>query len=189
MRIQMRRYVVLAVGAAIGLVAAFLQTIEKLRLIENKNAALPCNINDVFSCSTVLNAPQSSLFGFPNSLICMIVFTIFLTVGIAGLMGSRLTVRALYSAQALALFMLAFALWFLFTSTYVIGAICIFCLFCFLGLLMLNGALWRLNVSASTSGRWSNFLHTLSDKGLDVLLWLALGVVLISAIMMKFYIL
>lgn len=188
MGIQMRRYVVLTLGAVIGLVAAFLQTIEKLKLIENKNAILPCNINDVFSCSTVLNASQSSLFGFPNSLICMIIFTIFLTVGIAGLMGSRLTVRALYSVQALALFMLAFALWFLLTSTYVIGAICIFCLVCFVGLLMLNGALWRLNVSASAKGWWSDFLHKLSDKGLDVLLWLTLGVLLIGIITIKFYV-
>jgi uncharacterized membrane protein len=188
MKTDKKRYLVLTIGAAIGLVAAFLQTIEKLVLIENKNASLPCNISDIFSCSTVLNAPQSSLFGFPNSLICMIVFTIFLTIGIAGLLGSRLTIRTLYGVQALALFMLAFAIWFLFTSTFVIAAICIFCLFCFAGLLMLNGALWRLNSSFVTDGWWSNVLNKLSNKNFDILLWLVLVVVLAAAIIIKFYI-
>lgn len=117
----------------------------------------------------------------------MIVFTIFLTVGIIGLMGSRLTIRALCSVQALALFMLCFAIWFLFTSTYIIGAICIFCLFCFAGLIMLNSALWRLNASVSTGGWWPELLRKSADKGYDILLWISLAIILIVAITVKFY--
>lgn len=190
MKTDKRRYLVLTIGGALGLVAAFLQTIEKLVLIENKGAALPCNINDVFSCSTVLNAPQSSLFGFPNSLICMTIFTAFVVVGLLGATGSRLTRRALYVTQGLAVFMLLFALWFLYTSTFVIGAICIFCLICFAGLLLINGALHRLNFSAPKgNGRVGEFLQMTTARHFDLLAWLVLGMLLTVAIVYKFYML
>ena len=190
MKTDKRRFFILAIGAVIGLAAAFLQTIEKLVLVENKDAPLPCNISDVFSCSAVLNAPQSSLFGFPNSLICLIVFTTFLVVGVLGLSGSRLAKKALYVTQGLAVFMLLFALWFLYTSTFVIGAICIFCLTCFVGLLLINGALWRLNFSIPrVDGHFGEFLYIVTARNFDLVVWIALGVVLAAAIMLQFYIL
>jgi len=189
MTVDKKRYMLLAIGGTIGLAAAFLQTIEKLLLVGNKNANLPCNINDVFSCSTVLNAPQSSLFGFPNSLLCLVIFTVFVTVGVLGLSGSRILNRARYMVQALAVFMLLFALWFLFTSTFVIGAICIFCIFCFGGLLLINGALWRLNFSTNISkSRFQDYMYMLTDRSLDILIWITLAVILAAAVIVKFYI-
>lgn len=183
------RYLALAIGAGIGLVAAFMQTIEKLVLLANKDAALPCNLNDIFNCSVVLNAPQSALFGFPNSLICIIIFTLLLTIGVVGTTASRISRRLLYATQGLALFMLMFALWFLFTSTYIIGAICIFCLICFGGLLLINAALWRLNFSSDrTEGRLSQFPQKMREKNFDILLWLSLAVLMAVAIIQRFYI-
>lgn len=183
------RYGILTAGAGIGLVAAFLQTIEKLVLLENKDAVLPCNLSSIFNCSAVLNAPQSSLFGFPNSLICIMVFTLLLTIGIVGITKSRISRRLLYGVQALALFMLAFALWFLFTSTYVIGSICIFCLVCFGGLLLINAALWRLNFSIDQiEGKFSRFLQEVREKNFDILLWLSLALLIVAAIIQRFHI-
>ncbi|HEU5121470.1 MAG TPA: vitamin K epoxide reductase family protein [Candidatus Saccharimonadales bacterium] len=183
------RFLILTIGAAIGLVAAFMQTIEKLVLLENKEAILPCNLNDIFNCSTVLSAPQSSLFGFPNSLICIMIFTLLLTVGIVGMTKSRMTRKFLFGMQALAFFMLLFALWFLFTSTYVIGAICVFCLICFAGLLLINAALWRLNFSSDQmENKISRFLQALREKNFDILLWLSLAVLMAATIIQRFYI-
>ena len=183
------RFLILTIGATIGLVAAFLQTIEKLVLLENKDAVLPCNLNDIFNCSTVLSAPQSSLFGFPNSLICIMIFTFLLTVGLVGMTKSRMTRKFLFGVQALAFFMLLFALWFLFTSTYVIGAICIFCLVCFSGLLLINGALWRLNFSSDLErgGRLSRFFQKMTEKNFDLVLWLSLAVLIAASIIQRFY--
>lgn len=184
-----RRYLILAIGGLLGLVAAFLQTIEKLVLIENKDAILPCNISDVFSCSVVLSAPQSSLFGFPNSLICLIIFTIFATVGAVGLVGSELLRRVNYVAQGLAIFMLLFALWFLLTSTYVIEAVCIFCLICLVGLLLINAALWRLNFSdMSPRSHLKNILAKVTQRNIDIFVWVSIAVILMTLILMKFYI-
>ena len=183
------RYLMLTIGASIGLIAAFMQTLEKLILLDDKDAVLPCNLSSIFNCSTVLNAPQSSLFGFPNSLICIMIFTLLLTVGIVGLTKSRMTRKFLYGVQALALFMLAFALWFLFTSTYVIGSICIFCLICFGGLLLINAALWRLNFSSDRmEGRLSRFFQTMREKNFDILMWLSLAVLIAAAIIQRFYV-
>lgn len=182
------RFLILTIGAAIGLVAAFMQTIEKLILLENKDTVLPCNLNDIFNCSVVLNAPQSSLFGFPNSLICIMIFTLLLTIGIVGMTKSRMTRRLLLGVQALAFFMLMFALWFLFTSMYVIGAICIFCLVCFTGLLLINAALWRLNFSSDQMGnKFSRFPQTIREKNFDILLWLSLAVLVAAATIQRFY--
>lgn len=188
MRTEKRRYTILLIGAAMGLVAAFLQTIEKMRLLENKNVVLPCNIDSVFNCSAVLSAPQSSLFGFPNSLICIAIFTLLLGVGIIGMTRSRLSRRTLYAFQSLAFFMLLFALWFLFTSTYVIGAICIFCLVCFLGLLLINGSLWRLNFSDGAATRkFPRLLERAVALHIDLVLWVSLEVIVAFIILQRFY--
>ncbi len=182
------RFLLLTIGATIGLIAAFMQTIEKLVLLENKDAVLPCRLNDIFNCSTVLSASQSSLFGFPNSLICIMIFTLLLTIGIVGMTKSRMTRKLLLGVQALAFFMLVFALWFLFTSTYVIGAICIFCLVCLSGLLLINATLWRLNFSSDQMGnKFSRFLQAIREKNFDILLWLGLAVLVAAAIIQRFY--
>lgn len=138
-------YTVMTIGGAVGMLAAFLQTLEKLILISNSNAVLPCNFNSVFSCSAVLNAWQSSVFGFPNSIMCLTLFTIFTAVALVGATGGTISKGMRLGTQALSLFTLGFALWFLWQSTYVISALCIFCLFCFAGLLMVNWAWLRLN--------------------------------------------
>jgi len=182
-------YLLATIGASMGLVAAFMQTLEKLASLENKGAVLPCNLSSVFNCSIVLNAPQSSLFGFPNSLICITIFTFLLAIGIVGLTQSSMAKKLLYGAQILAFFMLLFALWFLLTSTYSIGAVCIFCLICFSGLLLINGALWRLNLSDPQAN--STFLKTLqkmTEKNFDIVLWISLAVLMAAIIIQHFYI-
>jgi uncharacterized membrane protein len=182
MRLATKHYAVLTTGAALGLAAAFLQTVEKVQLLKNENAALPCDLNSVFSCSAVLSAPQSSLFGFPNSLICMVMFTFLLTVGIVGLTGVRLHPRLLRVTQGIALFMLAFALWFLATSTFVINAVCIFCVVCFVGLLLVNHALLRITPYSFSERPLFKALQMYAPLG-----WSILAAVVASMIVVRFY--
>lgn len=187
MRADKRRYLILLIGAIAGLLAAFMQAIERFAMLENKDTILACNINSIFNCSAVLTAPQSSLFGFPNSFICMTVFTLLAGVGLIGLTKSRLTRGTLYGFQGLAFFMLVFALWFLFTSTYIIGAICLFCLICFVGLLMINGSLWRLNFSDSSAhGRFGGLLQRMTEQKFDILLWITFAVIVTFIIVQRF---
>jgi uncharacterized membrane protein len=106
-------YGLMAAGGAIGTTAAFLQTIEKIHILKNKDVLLACDLNSIFSCTNVLNAWQSSVFGFPNSLLCMTLFAIFGSIALVGLSGGQLPKRLRLGVQALSLFTLGFALWFL----------------------------------------------------------------------------
>lgn len=155
-------------GASLGLVASFLQMLEKLTLLNNSHAVLTCNINSVFSCSNVLNAWQSSVFHFPNSLMCIIFFTFILSIGLVGLSGGTVTRKMRLVAQAIALFFLCFGLWFLEQSTFVINSLCIFCLFCFTGLLIINSSLLRLNFDR---------LPPKLKQGADIFGWTLLGLI------------
>ena len=186
---QRTLYGIMTAGGVIGMVAAFLQTLEKLVLLQNANAILPCNFNSIFNCSAVLSAWQSSVFGFPNSIMCLVLFTIFATSGLLGLLGSTLSRSARLTVQAISLFTLGFALWFLWQSTYVIGALCIFCLFCFAGLLMVNWAWLRINAAELPfiSPRGRACLVRAIKNGVDTLAWLLIAAIVALAMFLQFY--
>jgi len=179
-------YGAMAGGGVIGLAAAFLQILEKIQLLKHANAALACDLNSVFSCSNVLNAWQSSVFGFPNSLMCMVFFTIFAVVGFVGLSGGQLTRAFRLSIHALALFVLGFALWFLTQSIYVIGSLCILCIFCLIGLLLVNWAWLRINATELPIGeRGRRLLGRMVITGADTFIWIILAALVAFAMLLR----
>jgi uncharacterized membrane protein len=175
-------------GGILGMVAAFLQTTEKIALLKNKEAVLTCDLNSVFSCSNVLNAWQSSVFGFPNSLMCVALFTIFASIGLVGLSGGQLPRKLRLGIQALSVFTLGFAIWFLTQSIYVINALCILCIFCFAGLLLINWGWLRINAPDLPIGvRGRAALARGIKKGADIFAWLLLAALLAFAMVLHFY--
>ena len=180
-------YAIMTAGGAVGMIAAFLQTLEKITLLKNKDAVLACNFNSVFSCSNVLNAWQSSVFGFPNSIMCLTLFTIFASIALAGLSGGRLPKGLRLGIQALSLFTLGFALWFLAESIYVIGSLCVFCIFCFVGLLAVNWGWLRLNAAdlpIGVNGR-ARLARAIAVGG-DVFGWFVVGALVAFAMLLRF---
>lgn len=177
----------MAGGGTIGLAAAFLQILEKIQLLTFANKALACDLNSIFSCSTVLSSWQSSVFGFPNSLMCMVFFTIFTIVGVAGLSGATLPRGFRLGIHALALFVLCFALWFMWQSTYVIGALCILCIFCLGGLLLVNWAWLRNNVDDLPIGvRGRAAMAKFVGSGLDTAVWALIATAIALAMIIQF---
>ena len=167
--------------------AAFLQTTEKIALLKNKDAILTCDLNSVFSCSNVLNAWQSAAFGFPNSLMCMALFTIFASMALVGLSGGVLPRKLRLGIQALSLFTLSFALWFLTESIYVINALCILCIFCFIGLLVVNWGWLRLNAADLPIGERGRAAVARGIKnGADIFAWILLGLAVAFAMVLHF---
>lgn len=167
--------------------AAFLQTTEKIALLKNKDALLTCDLNSVFSCTNVLNAWQSSVFGFPNSLMCMALFTIFASMALAGVSGGTLPRRLRLGIHALSLFTLLFALWFLTQSIYVINALCILCIFCFGGLLLVNWGWLRLNAPDLPIGKQGRaFVAKAIQNGADIFMWILLALALGFMMVLKF---
>lgn len=181
-------YSIMTTGGVIGMIAAFLQTTEKIQLLKNKDAILACDLNSVFSCTNVLNAWQSSVFGFPNSLMCMALFTIFASIALVGLSGGALPRKLRLGIHALSLFTLGFALWFLTQSIYVINALCILCIFCFVGLLLVNWSWLRLNAAELPIGeRGRAFIKRRIETGADTFVWILLAMAVAFAMVLRFY--
>lgn len=177
----------MAAGGVIGIAAAFLQTTEKMTILGNKNADLVCNLNSVFSCTNVLNAWQSSVFGFPNSLMCMILFTIFTSIAFVGAMDGQLGRRVRLAGQTLSLLTLGFAMWFLTQSIYVINALCILCIICFIGLLLINWGWLRLNAADLPIGERGRALLTrMFVTGADIFAWYLVAAALGFAMLQHF---
>jgi uncharacterized membrane protein len=180
-------YAIMTAGGATGVLAASLQTIEKINLLKNKDAVLACDLNSVFNCSNVLNAWQSRVFGFPNSVMCTVLFTIFFASALAGLSSGKLSKGYRLGIQALSLFTLGFALWFLWQSIYAIGSLCLLCIFCFAGLLLVNWGWLRLNASDLPIGRRGRELLAKGiATGADIFGWFLLSAAVALAMILRF---
>lgn len=174
-------------GGVIGVTAAFIQTLDKIQLLKNPHVVLSCNLNSIFSCTNVLNAWQSSVFGFPNSVMCLALFVIFTSIALVGLSGGTMPKQLRLSIQGLSLFTLGFALWFLSESIFVISSLCILCIFCFIGLLMVNWSWLRLNAASLPIGeRGRAALKHGIYSGVDTFAWLLLAILVAFAMIMHF---
>lgn len=180
-------YGFMVAGGAVGLTASFLETIEYQELLKNAHAQLVCNLNSVFSCGSVLNAWQSKIFGFPNSMLCMVFFMLMVSSGIVGLTGGMLVPRLRLWLHGIATFFMCFALWFMWESTFSIHALCILCLFCLSGLLTINWAWLRTNVEILPISKRSRArLQNAITQGADTFAWLLLAIVIAFVMFLKF---
>lgn len=119
---------VLLLGGAVGLLAAFALTVEKIAQLADPSYQPSCSINPVLSCGSVMATPQATAFGFPNSLIGLGGFAVVAATGAALLAGARM--RGWYWAglQAGVVFGAGFVHWLIGQSLYTIGALCPYCM-------------------------------------------------------------
>ncbi len=116
------------VGALLSLLAAFVLSVEAVELAKNPDAELSCSVNVVLNCATVAKHPSAELLGFPNSFFGLMAEPVVITVAIAGLAGIAFPRRFMFWAQIGYTLGLAFAIYLFFTSMFVIGALCPWCL-------------------------------------------------------------
>ncbi len=121
-------YLEMLISSAIGLVAAWVLSVEALTLAENPFADLNCDINAVLSCGTVGASWQASLLGFPNAYLGLIAEPVVITLAVAALGGVRFPRWFMLSAQVVYFIGFAFAYWLFYQSYFVIGALCPWCL-------------------------------------------------------------
>jgi uncharacterized membrane protein len=178
---QKMLYRIISIGAVVGLIASFDDTLEKISLLKNSHSILTCNLNSVFSCSNVLNAHQSSVFGFPNSLLCIVFFSVTLSAGLIGWFGGRIIHQLRYVYQALALFFAGFGYWFFWQSIFNLHSLCILCIFCYAGVLTINIAWFRLDYKDFHFSKIiAKTLDRVVVRGADIFFWslVALSIVL-----------
>lgn len=180
-----KAYYGLIVGASVvGLVASFMQLLDKLAHLKNPTANLACNISSVFNCSNVLDAWQSSFFGFPNSIMCIIFFSVTLGVALVGATGGSIGKVLRFVMHFFAVFFLFFGAWYLWQSIYVIETVCIYCLFCYAGVIVMNFAWKRINVADFKMGKYS---QQAIDRNWDVVFWLFWASAFVIMIITQFY--
>nr|WP_090339417.1 vitamin K epoxide reductase family protein [Mycolicibacterium malmesburyense]CRL67727.1 vitamin K epoxide reductase [Mycolicibacterium malmesburyense] len=120
--------VLILVAGVLGLAAAIALTVEKIELLINPEYIPSCSFNPVLSCGSVMITPQASAFGFPNSLIGIVSFTIVVVTGVLAL--ARVELPRWYWAGLAAGTLLGavFVHWLIFQSLYRIGALCPYCM-------------------------------------------------------------
>lgn len=180
---------VMAVGAAVGLLASFVLSVEAVELAKNSNAVLPCDINAALSCGAVGRHETANILGFPNAFIGIVSFSIMLTVAMAGLMGAKLPKLFMYLAWAGAVTGIIFATWMFLVSYSVIGTLCPWCLTTDVATLAVLWALIRYNVLENNlyaSKRVQKKLSQIVKKNYDTVVFVSVVFVAMLAIIIKF---
>lgn len=120
----------LLVGASlIGLVASFWQLTERIHMLKYPADPLNCNINPVVDCGSVLGDKLAAVFGPPNALIGVVIFSLLFALSLQRVSGGSWTRFVQKFVLTLSTIIFLFSIWFFSVSLYSIGKICIFCVF------------------------------------------------------------
>jgi uncharacterized membrane protein len=118
----------LIVAGVVGWYAAFALTVEKFVLLTDPTEALGCDFSVLVQCRANLESWQGSLFGFPNPIIGLAAWIAPIVVGVALLSGARFArwFWLLFNLGAVAA--LAFVIWLISQSVFVLGTLCPWCM-------------------------------------------------------------
>lgn len=177
------------VAAIAGLLAALTLSIEKYQLLQNPDAVLSCSFNLVLNCSVVMQTWQASLFGFPNSLIGVVLYPAAIVLAIFGLSKVELPRWIMIAAQIIAILGAVFAYWLFFQSVYAIQVLCPWCLVVTFATTLILSSLTRYNLhknifqfSKTVNKQIQGFL----EKDYDKLLTASWVVLLVALVILKF---
>ena len=120
-------------GAVSGFIASFLLTVDKIKILKDAQFNPSCNINEVLNCKSVMLSKQAEVFGFPNSLIGLAAFAIVIAVAVA--LFGEVQFPGWFWRLALVGTLLAifFSHWLAQQTTFVIGALCPYCMIAWFG--------------------------------------------------------
>lgn len=118
----------LIVGSVVGFLAAFALSVEKYWKLENPNVSLSCDLNPFFSCGSVMEYPQSQLFGFPNQLLGVAAFIFPLLLGVLLVAKARIPGWVMVGLNIGLALGVTLVMFLFYTSIYVIGVGCPWCM-------------------------------------------------------------
>ncbi|MFC0598741.1 vitamin K epoxide reductase family protein [Streptomyces palmae] len=121
----------LVITGALGLLAAWVITIDKNKILEAKVAGKTftpgCSLNPIVSCGNIMESKQAQAFGFPNPMMGLVAYGIVICVGMSLLSGARFPRWYWLTFNAGCLFGVGFCTWLQYQSLYVIGSLCLWC--------------------------------------------------------------
>ncbi|MEV1129560.1 vitamin K epoxide reductase family protein [Agromyces sp. NPDC049794] len=120
--------VFLVIAGALGLLAAFELSLEKVLVLADPGHVPSCNVGILVSCSTNLGSWQGALFGFPNPFIGLMTWPVVITIGVAMLAGARFARWFWLGLNVGVLGAIIFVAWLIAQSIYVLGVLCPWCM-------------------------------------------------------------
>jgi len=117
----------LVVTGALGLLASFVITLDKFRLLEHPGFSPSCNLSPIVSCTNVMRSAQAAAFGFPNPVLGLMTYPVVIAVGEGVLAGARYRRWFWLGLDLGALFGAGFCMWLMSQALYTIGALCLWC--------------------------------------------------------------
>ena len=119
---------IMVITGSIGFIASFMLTIDLLEILKNPNFQPVCNINPIFSCSSVMESSASSTFGFANPLIGIAGYAAIITIGMALIAGATFKRWFWLGLQIGTTLAMPFLIWLFYYSLYDSKALCLFCM-------------------------------------------------------------
>ncbi|WP_142118743.1 vitamin K epoxide reductase family protein [Rarobacter faecitabidus] len=177
------------VSALLSLVAAFVLSYDAVVLAANPAAELSCNINSVLSCGQVALSWQAELFGFPNSFLGLACEPVVITIAVASLAGTRFPRWFMAAAQFIYLLGLIFAYWLFFQSSFVIHALCPWCLIITFGTTAVFMTLLHVNLRDNNfylPARWHERAKSALRMNIDLLVTFVLCATIASIILIQY---
>jgi uncharacterized membrane protein len=169
----------LVIGGALGFLAAFVLTVERIELLKNPAYVPSCSISPILSCGSVMTKWQASLFGFPNPLLGIAGFAVVVTIGVLLLARVRLPRWFWVGLQVGATLGVVFIHWLAFQSLYSIGALCPYCMVVWAVMIPI---FWYVTLSNLRRRRWARVL--VENHAVVLTVWL-LGIV--GLIVLRFW--
>ncbi|MCK8677929.1 vitamin K epoxide reductase family protein [Streptomyces lichenis] len=117
----------LVVTGAAGLLAAWVITLDKFKLLQDPGFTPGCSLNPVVSCGSVMQSDQATVFGFPNPMLGLAAYAVVMGIGLALLAGARFRPWFWLGLNAGTLFGVGFCTWLQYQSLYEINALCLWC--------------------------------------------------------------
>ena len=167
------------VASLLGIASGTITIVEKIAILTDPDRAAFCDVNAQIGCTPVLLAPQSAVLGPPNAAIGIVMFAMFASAALAGVLGTSFPRTYRWAMLGLAVFFGLFLTWYMEQVAFAIGSLCPFCAVCAACVMVVVLAAARLvaaDLPADAKGL-AGALGTARRTGLDVIVvlgWTAL---------------
>ena len=151
-RTYRKTYIAMLISSLLSLGASLVLSIDAVKIAAEPKLKLSCDVNAIVSCGKVARSWQSNLLGFPNAFLGLICEPVVIAVAIAGIglvMFPKWFLRVAHVVYGLGL---AFALWLLSQSFFVIKAFCPWCLLVTVSTITVFSTMSRINLLENTWG-------------------------------------
>jgi uncharacterized membrane protein len=120
--------VFLIIAGALGLLAAWELSVEKVLVLADPEHVPNCNVGVLVGCTTNLESWQGSVFGFPNPFIGLMAWPVVITIGVAILAGAQFSRWFWIAFNVGVAGALVFVGWLIAQSIYALDVLCPWCM-------------------------------------------------------------